>query len=171
MIMVRVYLSIGSNIEPARHVRLALRDLEALFGTLLVSPVYRSQAVGFSGDDFYNLVVGLDTALAPMELADTLRQLEIDHGRVRGGRKFSPRTLDLDVLTYGDQRVRDGRLVLPRDEITRYAFVLRPLADIAPDERHPELNVRYADLWARFDASSQPMKPIELDSANDHTRS
>ncbi|MEX0871725.1 MAG: 2-amino-4-hydroxy-6-hydroxymethyldihydropteridine diphosphokinase [Aquisalimonadaceae bacterium] len=161
--MVRVYVGIGSNIDPDRQVRLALGTLRAQFGPLVISPVYRSKALGFTGDDFYNLVVGLDTSMAPMELADTLRRIEADHGRVRTRDKAIARTLDLDVLTYGDQILHEGRLVLPRSDITRYAFVLRPLADIAPDERHPALGVRYSDLWAGFDATAHPLERIRLD--------
>jgi len=159
----RVYVSIGSNMNPGHYVPRAVNDIRQMFGQLTVSPVYRSRAVGFEGDDFYNLVVGFLTAVPPMELANALRTLESIHGRVRGGGKFTPRTLDLDVLTYGNQIISDGRLVLPRDEITRYAFVLRPLAELAPDEVHPELGRTYAELWAAFDASGESMTPIDLD--------
>ncbi|MFV8835147.1 2-amino-4-hydroxy-6-hydroxymethyldihydropteridine diphosphokinase [Aquisalimonas sp.] len=164
--MVRVYVSIGSNIEPARHVRQALQDLRGAFGEMVISPVYASAAVGFDGDDFLNLVVGLDTSESPEAVADALRRIEDANGRVRGPERYAARTLDLDALTYGDQCVRAGRLVLPRNEITRYAFVLRPLADIAGDELHPELGQTYADLWAAFDASDQPLHPVALDEVS-----
>lgn len=160
--MVRVYLGIGSNIEPERHVPLALRDLEILFGSLKISTIYRNPAIGFRGDDFYNLVVGLDTRLAPLELAATLRRLEVAHGRPDNHEKLESRTLDLDLLTYGDAPLQEGRLLLPRDDIIRYAHVLRPLAEIAPDDRHPVLGARYADLWAAFDAEDEPLEPVRL---------
>ncbi|MFO7858581.1 MAG: 2-amino-4-hydroxy-6-hydroxymethyldihydropteridine diphosphokinase [Ectothiorhodospiraceae bacterium] len=160
--MVRVYVSIGSNIDPAHHVRRALADLRADFGELVVSPVYASTAVGFDGNDFLNLVVGLDTDDTPEGVAARLRAIEDANGRVRGPERYAARTLDLDALTYGDRIVRSGRLVLPRDEITRYAFVLRPLADIAGDQVHPELGRTYADLWAAFDASDQPLEAVSL---------
>ena len=163
MSRVRVYVSIGSNIDPARHVRQALRDLRQEFGGLRVSPVYASAAVGFDGDDFLNLVVGFDTSDSPEGVAERLRRIEDANGRVRGPERYAARTLDLDALTYGNQRVDSGRLVLPRDEITRYAFVLRPLADIAGDEHHPALGRRFADLWAEFDASDQPLRRVSLD--------
>lgn len=167
MSKVPVYLSIGSNVRPVSNIRAALRELRRQFGPLRVSPVYRSRAVGFSGDDFLNLVVGLETALRPGELVDRFRALEAGQGRVRDQGRFTSRTLDLDILTYGDQRIREGRLVIPRDEIIRYAFVLRPLADLAPDDHHPELGLSYAELWRRFDAADQPLEPFDLDAAVD----
>ncbi|MCC5811279.1 MAG: 2-amino-4-hydroxy-6-hydroxymethyldihydropteridine diphosphokinase [Ectothiorhodospiraceae bacterium] len=165
--MAWVYVSIGSNIDAERHIRLAVRDLRREYGPLTISPVYRSESVGFDGDDFLNLVVGFDTALEPVELADALRAMEARHGRVRGGSKFSARTLDLDILTYDDLVFSEGRLSLPRDEITRYAFVLGPLADIAGGRSHPVLGQTYADLWAAFDASGQPMERVELELESD----
>lgn len=161
--MARVYISIGSNIEPEKHVRAAVGDLRQRYGPLEVSPVYRSESVGFDGDDFLNLVVGFSTDLEPLALAEALRELEVAHGRVRGEQKFSARTLDLDILTYEDRVLRQGRLKLPRDEITRYAFVLRPLADLAGDRLHPELGISYRALWERFDGSGQSMKRVEMD--------
>lgn len=161
--MAYVYVSIGSNIRPEQNVRAAVRALRERFGGLAVSPVYRSASVGFDGSDFLNLVVGFRTELEPLALAEELRALESAQGRVRGGEKFSARTLDLDILTYDDRVLQQGRLVLPRDEITRYAFVLRPLADLAGERLHPELGVTYAALWASFDDTQQSMEPVEMD--------
>lgn len=163
--MTVVYLSIGSNVEPVRHVRDAVAELRADFGRLRLSPVYRNPAVGFQGDDFLNLVVGLETDLPPRDLSERLRAMEEAHGRRRGGPKFSSRTLDIDILTYGNDVLRDGRLVIPRDEILRYAFVLRPLADIAGSERHPETGQRYDALWSeKRHAWGEPvMRPVPLD--------
>ncbi len=149
--MPRVWVSIGSNIERERHVRAAIAALRARFGELILSPVYETPAEGFDGDPFYNLVAGFDTALPPQRLHAELRAIEDANGRVRGAGKFSARTLDIDVLTYGDQRDATGGKPLPRDEITRYAFVLKPLADVAGDERHPVLGRTYGELWAAFD--------------------
>ena len=161
--MARVYVSIGSNVEPEPHVRSAIRALRAGFGPLIVSPVYRSRAVGFDGDDFLNLVVGFDTARDPGAVQAGLRRIEADNGRVRGAARFAPRTLDLDLLTYGDQVIEAEGLSVPRAEIVRYAFVLRPLADIAATERHPVDGRSYAELWAAFDASGQPLHAIDFD--------
>jgi 2-amino-4-hydroxy-6-hydroxymethyldihydropteridine diphosphokinase len=161
--MARVYVSIGSNIDRARNVRSALDALAARFANLARSQVYESASVGFAGDPFYNLVVSFDASEAPREIVDILHRIEDRHGRVRGGDRFAPRTLDLDLLLYDDLQLRDGKLVLPRDEITRYAFVLRPLAEIAPAERHPVIGKTYAELWQAFDAEGQALWPVDLD--------
>ncbi len=160
--MPRLWLSLGSNIDRKRHILGGLRDLKALFGDLVVSTVYESAAVGFDGAPFYNLVVGVDSDLSAGALLEQFRGIEADHGRIRGGGKLSSRTLDIDVLTYGDQVMKIGKNEIPRDEIDRYAFVLRPLSEVAGDERHPVSGERYATLWEKFDQKSQPLKAVEL---------
>ena len=148
--MPRVWVSVGSNIDRERHIRAALRELRQAFGELTVSPVYETAAVGFDGDAFLNLVVGFFSELPPAQLHRMMREIEDRHGRRRDGEKFSARTLDLDVLTYGDTVGDDGGKALPRDEILRYAFVLAPLTDVAAGERDPVSRDSYGDLWRRF---------------------
>ena len=160
----RAWLSLGSNIDRERNIRGALRDLAAEFGELVVSRVYECEAVGFDGDPFYNLVVGIDSQLPPLELARAMRAIEDAHGRTRAGDKFAPRTLDIDLLTYGDQVLDEGPLRLPRDEILKYAFVLGPLAEVAGGERHPVDGRSYAALWDAFDQAAEPLRPVELES-------
>ena len=150
--MSRAWISVGSNIERERNIRGALQDLEALFGELVISPVYETEAVGFEGDAFFNLIIGIDSDRSPTELHRLMHEIEQRHGRQRGGEKFSSRTLDLDVLTYGDEMRDEDSRHLPRDEILKYAFVLAPLADVAADELHPELGETYGSLWKRYDA-------------------
>lgn len=160
--MPRVWVSVGSNIDRERHIRAAVDDLRGLFGELVVSPVYETQAVGFSGEAFYNLVVGFDSELPPGRLHGLLHAIEARHGRERTGERFSSRTLDLDLLTYGDAVTEEGGKALPRDEILRYAFVLAPLADVAGDERHPQLGESYRSLWQRFAADQgQGLRRLE----------
>ena len=159
--MTRAWLSLGSNVEREKHIRAALQALAARFGDIIVSPVYDSASVGFSGNAFLNLVVGIDTDLSVGALAAWLRALEDANGRVRAsGRQYNDRTLDIDILTWGDRSgVIDG-VDLPRAEITRHAFVLRPLADVAADERHPVLGITYGDLLAQKDFSAQQLAVI-----------
>ncbi len=145
--MTRVYLSIGSNLEPVHNLRSGVAALAASFAPVTCSPVYSNPAVGFAGDEFFNLVVGFDTHLDVAALVARLREIEHAHGRRRGQAKFAPRTLDLDLLTYGDQVGDIQGLTLPRPDILLYPFVLKPLADIAPHAYHPGNRKTYAALW------------------------
>jgi len=147
---VTVYVGIGSNIEPERHVAQALDALARRFGPLRRSGVYRTRAVGFDGDDFLNLVVAFDTSEPPSAVAAVLREIEDAAGRRRGGERFAPRTLDLDLLLYGERVIRADGLEVPRRDILDQAFVLGPLAELAPGVRHPELGLSFAELWSRF---------------------
>jgi len=154
---VRAWLSLGSNIQPRQHIARALVDLRERFGELVVSPVYESEAVGMEGNNFYNLVVGVWTGLSPRGLVEELHRIEARNGRQRGSERFVPRTLDIDLLTYGEQVIEQPDLRLPRDEITRYAFVLLPLSEVAGDEIHPPSGLSYARLWAGFDDPAQTL--------------
>jgi len=155
----QVYVSVGSNIDRESMVRSGFSALNNAFTQLVKSSVYESIAVGFEGDNFYNLVVGFE-ASDPHQVAHTLRDIEQAHGRHRGEKKFAPRTLDLDLLLYDHEDLHDQGLDVPRAEITRYAFVLGPLAEIAPQELHPELRKPYAQLWSEFCVNN----PAEADS-------
>ena len=159
--MNRVYISIGSNQNTVVNVCAALDALSARFGELVISSVYESEAVGFEGENFLNLVVALDTDEPVGPLAEWLKQVEDDNGRERNRPRFSSRTLDLDVLTYGDLVGTIDGVELPRSEILSNAFVLQPLAEIAPDERHPVSGERYADLWQAYERN-QRLWPIEF---------
>ncbi|HET6431936.1 2-amino-4-hydroxy-6-hydroxymethyldihydropteridine diphosphokinase [Dyella sp.] len=155
--MARVYLSLGSNVEPQQHLLAALDALRARFGPLQVSPAYRTVAVGFDGADFVNLAVGLQTELTPHELNDWLHALEDRQGRRRDVPRYSDRTLDIDIVFYDDLVTEGpGHLQIPRDELM-HAFVLRPIADIAPGFTHPVSGHSMAALWAAFPAQREPM--------------
>jgi len=161
--MTVVYLSLGSNIERERYIKAALDALQVAFGPLQVSSVYESEAVGFEGDSFYNLVVAIETQLSVGSLSAQLKMIEDKNGRTRLGPKFSGRTLDIDILTYGDVRGEIDGITLPRDEVTKNAFVLWPLAEIAAQARHSGLNRTFGDLWAAYDKSSQQLWPVDFD--------
>lgn len=158
--MKRVYLSLGSNIEPQHYLCRALDALEKKFGELIISPVYESEAVGFTGENFYNLALGVDTNMPVGELASYLRSIEEQNDRSREGSKFSSRTLDIDILTYGEEYGSIDGLELPRDEILKYAFVLIPLVDIAGGERHPVLQQTYLDLLQTSENQHQKLWPV-----------
>ena len=164
--MVRVWLGLGSNIDAEKHIRSAISALRNRYRDLVISPVYESQAVGFDGDNFLNLVVGIETNETLDELIQTLKAIEDANGRSREGEKFSSRTLDIDILTYGQHDFTEQGVNIPRHEILTYAFVLKPLADVAPDELHPHVEMSYRRLWDGFDQASQPMEPylINFDS-------
>lgn len=161
--MARVYVSIGSNIERDANIRGGVADLKKCFGELELSRVYESEAVGFDGDNFFNLVAAFDTDEDVLTVAKILHDIENDHGRTREGPRFSSRTLDIDMLLYDDAVMREGKLELPRDEITKNAFVLWPLAEIAPELKHPVLHKSYAELWDAFDKDKQPLWPVEFE--------
>ena len=159
--MTSAYIGIGSNLDPAANVRAGVTALRTELGALTCSPVYETEPVGFEGPAFYNLVVRVETGLSLEELVGRLRALEDRLGRQRpteGG--FGNRTLDLDLLLFGDRITREP-VELPRRDVLEYAFVLKPLADLDPEGRHPELGRTYAALWAAFPADTD-LRPVEL---------
>ena len=161
--MARIYISIGSNINPAENVQQAVKGLRQHFNDVEVSPVYESEAVGFEGSNFLNLVVAASTEMDVYETNTLLHKIEDEYGRDRSGPRFSSRTIDLDLLLYDDAVVHESGLEVPRDEILQNAFVLWPLADVAAEVIHPQQGKTMAELWQAFDKSSQKLWPIELE--------
>lgn len=160
--MTKIFLGLGSNQNREHNIRSGLKALEALLGELAISPIYESKSVGFDGNNFFNLVACAHTQLSLGELSRALKKIEDDHGRIRGRSKFSPRSLDIDILIFGDCVGIQAGVELPRGEITENAFVLRPLAELAPDEIHPQIGKSYAQLWRDYDHSSQQLWPISF---------
>ncbi len=166
--MVEVFLSLGSNVAPREHIVQGLGLLHQRFGRLRFSPVYECPPVGFEGENFINLVVGFDTDEPSSELAAALRAIESQCGRRRGAERFVSRTFDADLILYGDLVQQGPPVSLPRDDILRYAFVLRPLAELAPERRHPVLKRTFADLWRSFNTGDQPLWPLHPPLALGH---
>lgn len=159
---VTVLLSLGSNVEPERHLRVALEELRARFGALTVSPAYRTAAVGFDGAPFINNAVMLQSDDTLVALEAWLHALEDRHGRDRSGPRLSDRTLDVDVVFHGDAVLRDGEQVrLPRPEL-KHAFVLKPLADIAPDFIDPLSGRSLAGLWRAHPQYAEAFEVVPL---------
>jgi 2-amino-4-hydroxy-6-hydroxymethyldihydropteridine diphosphokinase len=158
----RVFLGIGSNIERERYIAAGLDALQVLFGDLALSPVYDSAAVGFAGQPFLNLVAAVDTGLPLAALAGELRHIETAFGRPANAARFSPRHLDIDILTYGDVVGCVAGVQLPRAEILANAFVLRPLAELAPEALHPVAKRSYARLWREYDRAAQPLARVDF---------
>lgn len=160
--MSKAYLSLGSNLDAEANLRSAIAALRARFGPVLLSPVYRTRAVGFDGGDFLNAAAVIDSDLDPFALNAWLHALEDAHGRDRRGPRFGDRTLDIDIVLFDDVVLEGrGNLQLPRPEL-RHAFVLKPLADIAPDVVVPNDGRSLATLWLAHADHDLPLETVEL---------
>jgi len=160
--MPQVFLGVGSNIERERYITAGLDALLGLFHELALSSVYDSPAVGFDGQPFLNLVAAVHTELPLAELAARLRHIEVEYGRPANATRFSARHLDIDILTYDDLVGHIDGVQLPRQEILENAFVLCPLAELAPDGLHPRLKRSYRSLWREYDQASQPLAKVDF---------
>lgn len=157
--MTMVYVGIGSNIDRTHHIRAAVQALRQAVGPLAQSPVYESRAQGFDGPDFYNLVVSFESGATLPEIRALLSHIERTLGRARSNNQYESRTIDLDLLLYGDTICHDDDIDLPRTEIMEYAFVLKPLSDLAPEAIHPETGLSFKLMWDQFEAN-QPLWPV-----------
>ena len=161
--MAKIYISLGSNIDRDANTHEGVRALRERFGVLELSYVYESESVGFDGDAFYNMVIACYSDEDVHSVNKALAEIEDAHGRDRSGPRFSSRTLDLDLLLYDDVILDEKGLTLPRDEIVKNAFVLWPLAEIAPELNHPVAGKSYKELWQDFDKTKEQLNPIEFD--------
>ena len=151
--VVKIYLGLGSNIEPRKNIAAGLKSLIDFFSSLEQSPTYLAPPFGFVGDDFHNLVVSAETELSIEQVVNVLRQIEFDHGRPEQAVKFSSRSLDIDLLLYGDYVGKVDGYKIPRSDIDKFDFVLRPLQDIAGDESHPVNGETFSELWSQMNAT------------------
>jgi 2-amino-4-hydroxy-6-hydroxymethyldihydropteridine diphosphokinase len=160
---VTTYLSLGSNIEPERNLRSAVAALRERFGEVRLSPVYRTRAVGFDGPDFLNAIAAIESDVHPFALNDWLHALEITHGRDRRDKSYSNRTLDIDIIYFGKLVLEGpGDFMLPRPEL-RHAFVLKPLADIAPEFVDPVRGASLEELWEAHPEHDAPPQPVAIE--------
>ena len=157
-----VYLGLGSNIDARNNISSGIDTLRQAFGRVECSPVYQTPAFGFEGDDFINLVARVETEMSPLELKSFLTDLEDRHGRDRQSPKFSDRTLDIDTLLYDDLYLLSPALSIPHGDILEAAYVLKPLADLAPELIHPVCRKTMIELWKEFPLQDQKMKLITL---------
>ena len=161
--MALLALSLGSNIDAPNNIRKAVRALRHEFDALKCSSVYESEAIGFVGANFLNLVAIIETTADLSSISSVLKLLEDRFGRTREQPRFSARTLDVDILFYGDEKTKSDEIELPKEEITQYAFVLQPLAELLPDRIHGFTGLTYADLWDEFDQSNQQLWKVDFD--------
>lgn len=160
--MPKLILSLGSNVDAHSNIGAAIQALRIEFGDLNLSTVYESEAIGFRGENFLNLVLSADTEKPLEEIVSSLKQIEDSMGRNRSLPKFSDRTIDIDILIYGDENGANCGLNLPRAEVLTNAFVLQPLAEILPGLANAQTGQTYQQLWEQFDQASQKLWPTDL---------
>ena len=158
--MATVFAGLGSNIDPENNLHLGVRELRARYGDLQLSAVYRSKAVGFDGDDFLNLVVRFESDAPPRAICEEIEQIHKLAGRDRNDGKWASRALDIDLLLYDDLIVDEKPVRIPRKDVLEFSFVLRPLAELAPELRHPVTGRRMQEHWQEFDAASHPLEVV-----------
>jgi 2-amino-4-hydroxy-6-hydroxymethyldihydropteridine diphosphokinase len=157
-----VYVAAGSNVEPVANLRRALEVLAGHYPGLRCSRAYRNAAVGFAGEDFVNLVVAFETDDDVRTVLGHLHEAEAACGRARDAPKWAPRSMDLDILLYGSTVADEPGLVLPRPDLVRRAYMLGPMAELAPGLAHPVSGSTMRELWSAFDRDAHPMRPVDL---------
>jgi 2-amino-4-hydroxy-6-hydroxymethyldihydropteridine diphosphokinase len=166
-----VYVAAGSNVEPVANLQHALAVLRAHYPELRRSRAWRNPAAGFAGDDFVNLVVAFTTDEPLRRVLERLHEAEAACGRARDAPRWAPRSMDLDVLLYGDRVTDEPGLTLPRPDLLLRAYMLKPMAELAPELSHPTLGLTMRELWERFDRDAHPMQEVDLGAApKDATR-
>ena len=158
--MPQVYVAVGSNVEPEKYLAAAARELGTLFPDVRFSSWYRNRAVGFEGADFINCVAGFSSELSVYAVIENLRRIESRCGRPRDAPRWAPRTMDLDILLYGDLIRDEPHLKLPRPDLLKRAYMLGPLAELAPTVVHPIAGLTIAELWNRFDRAAHPLQRV-----------
>ena len=156
--MARIFIAAGSNIEAERNLTLASEELRRIFPGARFSPWYRNTAVGFAGADFINCVAEIESDMLVQELRKRLQAIEELCGRPSNSPRWAPRAMDLDILLYGDLICDEPQLNIPRPDLLKRAYMLGPLADLAPELMHPTAGATIGELWEKFDRASHPLR-------------
>jgi 2-amino-4-hydroxy-6-hydroxymethyldihydropteridine diphosphokinase len=159
----QVYVAGGSNIAAEQNIPLAARALRGQFPGARFSSCYANAAVGFEGEEFINFVVVLPTPLSLDEVVTRLRDIEALCGRPRNAPRWAARSMDLDVLLYDDLVLQTASMTLPRPDLLKRAYMLGPLAELAPGLRHPTVKRSIGELWQAFDRDAHAMRRVALD--------
>lgn len=158
----KIVIGIGSNIDQEKNIIAALDALEKKYGSLSCSPVYKSAAITHKTSQqhriYYNLVVSFNCQEDIGKCKESLREIEEAQGRKRNHADVS---CDLDLLLYGNICTAIGNIKIPHKDITQCDYVLRPLADLIPEQRHPELKQSYKQLWQSF-TKPTALEPVEF---------
>ncbi|MEO8309394.1 MAG: 2-amino-4-hydroxy-6-hydroxymethyldihydropteridine diphosphokinase [Pseudomonadota bacterium] len=157
------YVSGGSNLDAESHLPQAARELKVRYAHARFSRCYRNKSVGFEGPDFINFVVELPVVGRPFALRETLQRIEKLCGRPDAAPRWAPRSMDLDLLLFGDQVIDEPGLIIPRPDLVRWGFMLGPLAELAPNFMHPLEQKSIGELWREFDSQAHPLVPVALD--------
>ena len=166
--MNRVVVSLGSNIDRRKNIRFALEQLDSRFADLEFSTVFETRPVGFEGPDFYNLVAGFGTGHEFTDVWAELKEIERQAGREIQEKSYGSRVLDIDILLFGHHVFRPDYNV-PRDEIEKFAYVLKPLSQLYPDMQHPVTGQRFDQMWASFDGEDQCVTVVDIDFSPDRS--
>ncbi|USD41559.1 2-amino-4-hydroxy-6-hydroxymethyldihydropteridine diphosphokinase [Vibrio sp. SCSIO 43135] len=158
--MITAYIGVGTNIDREKHVEAAVAELSQIGDNLKLSTVYECPTVGFDSAPFYNLVIELETSMSFTQFTQTLRNIELRWGRSEFAKKFQDRTLDLDVLLFGE-RVSSEKPELPRSDIFKYPFVIQPLYELCPNRIVPQDGRTIAQIWHQF-GEFDSLTPISL---------
>lgn len=160
--MVEVYVAAGSNVAPEHNLLLAAKELAQIFPGARFSNAYKNAAVGFEGEDFINFVVGFSTEWSVEDVVTELQRIEGLCGRTRDAPKWAPRSMDLDILLFGDRICDLPGLVLPRPDLLKRPYMLGPTAELAPNFIHPTRLLTMAQLWESFDRAAHPMTRVDI---------
>tara|TARA_Y200000002_G_scaffold348884_1_gene325150 strand:+ start:19 stop:495 length:477 start_codon:yes stop_codon:yes gene_type:complete len=144
--MKEITISLGSNISPEDNLKEASFFISKKFKNVKFSKIYSSKSEGFEGKDFLNQVILCDTELDFEQVIDLLKKIEVSMGRKKEKIKFSDRLIDLDLLTYGEEIIKNNGQEVPHKDIEKYPFVLVPLVEICPSKIHPLNRLTFKEM-------------------------